>query len=55
MPQRNYHACVRRTYHIHMLLRGMLDTPDDIDAEAMTAQLIQDLQILNRISNTRYL
>ncbi len=29
-----------------MLLCGILDVPDDIDAEAMTAQLIQDLQIL---------
>jgi len=55
MPRRNYHACVRRTYLIHMLLRSMLDAPDDIDAEALTAQLIQDLQILNKITNTRYL
>jgi len=38
-----------------MLMRGMLDAPEGIDAEAATTQLIEDLQILNKISNTRYL
>ena len=57
MPRQklNYHASVRRTYLIHMLMRGMLDATEGIDAEAATTQLIDDLLILNKINNTRYL